>query len=283
TRDGRRLQARVGRPHRDVDLRGAGSPAAILESDSGRLVGTVDGARVLRETHPGAVYFHAGRQYLVRTLDLDGHRVLVEPTEVEYFTIPRGEKETEILETLAERRDGALAAALGRLRVTERIVGFERKRLHGQETIDVFDLELPPIVFETVGLWWLAPGELEERLRLAGRHVMGALHASEHAAISLIPLLAVCDRGDLGGISQPRHPQLDSAAVFVYDAHAGGIGIARRAFDRLPELLSRVLDLIRRCPCEEGCPSCIHSPKCGNGNRPLDKEGAARLLALLLA
>ncbi len=282
TRDGRRLQARVGRPHRDVDLRGAGGSTAILERDSGRLVGTVDGARVLRETHPGAVYFHAGRQYLVRTLDIGASRVLVEPTEVEYFTTPRGEKDTEILETLAERRDGDLAAGLGALRVTERIVGFERKRLHGQETIDVFDLELPPIVFETVGLWWLASGEMEERLRLAGRHVMGALHASEHAAISLIPLLAVCDRGDLGGISQPRHPQLESAAVFVYDAHAGGIGIAAKVFERLPELLGRVLDLIRRCPCEAGCPSCIHSPKCGNGNRPLDKEGAAELQRMLL-
>ncbi len=282
TRDGRRLQARVGRPHREVDLRGTGGSTAIVESDSGRLVGTVDGARVLRETHPGAIYFHAGRQYLVRTLDLGASRVLVEPTEVEYFTTPRGEKETEILETLAERGDGELAAGLGRLRVTERIVGFERKRLHGQETIDVFDLELPPIVFETVGLWWLASGEMEERLRLAGRHVMGALHASEHAAISLIPLLAVCDRGDLGGISQPRHPELESAAVFVYDAHAGGIGIAAKVFERLPELLGRVLDLIRRCPCEDGCPSCIHSPKCGNGNRPLDKAGATELLGLLL-
>ncbi len=279
--DGRRYQARVRPPHREVNLRGGGETAVIL-ADGGRLVGTVDGGRLLRECHPGAIYLHAGRQYLVRTLDLGAREVRVEATEADYFTTPTSEKETEILETLAERREGALEAGLGRLRVTERIVGFERKRWQGQETIDAFELELPPLVYQTVGLWWLAPPALEEGLLEGGRHFMGALHAAEHAAISLIPLLAVCDRGDLGGISQLRHPQLPRGAVFVYDAHAGGIGITARIFERLPDLLSRVLDLLRSCPCVEGCPSCIHSPKCGNGNRPLDKEGAAALLRAIL-
>jgi DEAD/DEAH box helicase domain-containing protein len=121
-------------------------------------------------------------------------------------------------------------------------------------------------------------------MSLKGRdeHFMGALHAAEHAAISLFPLLAICDRGDIGGISIPMHPQVRSGCVFIYDGHAGGVGIAARGFEQLPELLSRVLDLVESCDCEEGCPSCIQSPKCGNGNRPLDKKGAARLIRLLL-
>jgi DEAD/DEAH box helicase domain-containing protein len=277
-----RWRARVGRPHRELDLRGAGRATLILEAGSGRLIGTVDGVRVLFECHPGAVYLHRGSQYLVRELDLGGRTVQAEPVRVDYFTAPQTAKETEILELLDELSVGPLRAGLGRLRVTERVVGFERKSLQGQETLDAFELDLPPVSFETVGLWWLAPTPVEEALKTSGRHFMGALHASEHAAISLVPLHAVCDRGDLGGISQPRHPQLPCGGVFVYDGHAGGVGISARVFRLLPELLARVAALLEACPCEVGCPSCIQSPKCGNGNRPLDKAGAKELLDLLL-
>ena len=183
---------------------------------------------------------------------------------------------------LAERREGPLAAWLGRVKVTQRVVGFERRRIHGGDTIDQLPLDLPPTYFETVALWWAAPAAFEDALRCRGEHFMGALHAAEHAAISLFPLLAICDRGDIGGISYPFHPQVSCGAVFIYDGHPGGVGIARRGFDDLPELLSRVADLLDRCDCEDGCPSCIQSPKCGNGNRPLDKAGAARVVWLLL-
>jgi len=277
-----RWRARVGRPHRQVGLRGAGRTVLILESGSGRLIGTVDGVRVLFECHPGAIYLHRGGQYLVRQLDLGARTVHAEPVRVDYFTTPQTEKETEILELLDELSAGPLRAGLGRLRVTERVVGFERKSLQGQETLDVFELDLPPVSFETVGLWWLAPTPVEEALKVSGRHFMGALHAAEHAAISLVPLLAVCDRGDLGGISQPRHPQLPCGGIFVYDGHAGGVGISARTFRLLPELLERVVSLLEACPCEEGCPACVQSPRCGNGNRPLDKSGAKELLDLLL-
>jgi DEAD/DEAH box helicase domain-containing protein len=134
---------------------------------------------------------------------------------------------------------------------------------------------------ETVGLWWWAPPAIQRSLEALDEDYMGALHASEHAAISLIPVLAVCDRGDVGGISLPMHPQLGTGGVFVYDGHAGGVGIAARAFDRLPELLDRVIDLLAGCDCAGGCPACVHSPKCGNGNRPLDKTGALRALRIL--
>jgi DEAD/DEAH box helicase domain-containing protein len=278
---GGELHARRSRPHGAVNLRGGGGATAILELGSGRLVGTVDGIRVLHECHPGAIYLHAGEQYLVRQLDLDQHQVFVEAVAVEYFTSPRTRKTTEILEVLEERRDGRLRAGLGRLRVTEWVVGYERKRISGRETIDVHELDLPPRLMETVGLWWWAPAAVQRSLEEVEEDFMGALHATEHAAISLMPVLAVCDRGDIGGISLPMHPQLGSGGVFIYDGHSGGVGIAARAFRDLPELLSRVIDLLVECDCEEGCPACIQSPKCGNGNRPLDKSGALRALRIL--
>jgi DEAD/DEAH box helicase domain-containing protein len=271
------------RPQRHVSLRGTGETYDIVDAGTGELVGTVDGVRVLHECHPGAVYLHGGRQYQVETLDLDHRHVLVRQGDVDWFTTPLTEKETEVREVLDERADGSgLRAWLGRLLVTERVVGFERKRIANQEVLGQELLELPPVHFETVGLWWVAPRSFEESLRLAEEHFLGALHATEHAAISLFPVLALCDRGDIGGISYHRHPQIGTGAVFVYDGHPGGVGIAARGFRDLPDLLGRVLDLVERCPCETGCPSCIQSPKCGNGNRPLDKSGAARVLRLVL-
>jgi DEAD/DEAH box helicase domain-containing protein len=280
--DGRQLFARARRPHRGVSLRGGGETVAIVEAGRQRVIGTVDGARVLRECHPGAVYLHAGRQYVVRELDLSTARAVVEPAAVDWYTAALTEKDTRILEILGERHDGPLSAWLGRLEVTERVVGYERKRIFGQEVLSQHALELPSVTFETVGLWWVAKPSHEDVLRQAGRHVLGSLHAAEHTTIALLPLLALCDRNDIGGISMPFHPQVGCGCVFVYDGHAGGVGIAARGFSELPELLGRVAALLDECPCEEGCPSCVQSPKCGNGNRPLDKLGARRVLALLL-
>ncbi len=276
------LATSARRPQRGISLRGTGATTVIYDTGAQRSIGTIDGVRVFHECHPGAVYFHAGRQYLVRELDLAARRVLVEAARVDYYTTPLSEKETEILEVMEELSQPPLEGRLGRLKVTERVMGYERKRLGSQELLGADPLELPSSSFETVGLWWQVPRALEETLRLAGRHFLGALHASEHAGISLCPLLALCDRGDIGGISYPYQPQVGSGAVFIYDGHPGGIGIAARIFGDLPGLLSRVIELIEGCPCEEGCPSCIQSPKCGNGNRPLDKQGASRVLGLLL-
>jgi DEAD/DEAH box helicase domain-containing protein len=144
-------------------------------------------------------------------------------------------------------------------------------------------LNLPPVQFETVGLWWAVPKALETELKEAGRHFMGALHAAEHAAISLMPLTVVCDRGDIGGISIPLHNQVRAGCVFIYDGHAGGVGISARAYQEIRLLLGRVVSLLEGCDCQEGCPSCVQSPKCGNGNRPLDKMGALAMLTRLLA
>ncbi|HEY0553296.1 MAG TPA: Zn-binding domain-containing protein, partial [Thermoanaerobaculia bacterium] len=278
--DGDEIFSLRRRPQRHVNLRGSGETFAILAG--GRTIGTVDGVRVLHECHPGAVYLHAGRQFLVTALEREERRVQAEAADLDYFTTPLTEKETEILEVLEEKSVGPLQAWLGRLKVTERVVGFERKRIHGQEVIDQTPLDLPPVEFETVGLWWAAPQAIEETLRRQGEHFLGSLHASEHTGISLFPILALCDRGDIGGISYPLHPQMGTGAVFIYDGHPGGVGIAARGFEDLTDLLGRILLLLEGCPCEKGCPSCVQSPKCGNGNRPLDKPGAARTLRLLL-
>jgi DEAD/DEAH box helicase domain-containing protein len=267
-------------PQRSVNLRGTGASFAILAGRA--MIGTVDGVRALHECHPGAIYLHAGRQYLVQEMDREKRQIWTEAVDVDYFTSPLTEKETAVLEVLHERTDGPLHAWLGRLKVTERVIGYERKRIYSQESIDRHPLDLPPVEFETVGLWWAAPAATEETLRRQGEHFMGSLHASEHAAISLFPLLALCDRNDIGGISYSVHPQVGCGAVFIYDGHPGGVGIAAKGFEDLPDLLGRVRLLIEGCPCEDGCPSCIQSPKCGNGNRPLHKAGAARVLRLLL-
>ncbi len=271
-----------GGPQRDVNLRGTGATFVLVDRTRGATIGTLDGVRVFSEGHPGAVYLHYGRQYEVSELDLERRRVIVRPAEVDFFTSPLSRKETEILGVLEEREIAGLQAALGRLRITEQVTGFERKRTQGQEVIDQQSLDLPPAVMECVGLWFRTPEEIALELAANGRHLLGSLHAAEHATIGLFPLLALCDRNDLGGISLAFHPQLGGAGVFVYEGHPGGMGIAKKGFRELEVLLAKVRDHVANCACEDGCPSCIQSPKCGNGNRPLDKRGAVELLTMML-
>ncbi|RIL07912.1 MAG: DEAD/DEAH box helicase [Proteobacteria bacterium] len=274
------------RPHRDVDLRQAGSSYAIeldLEQERPVEIGTIGGGRVLAECHEGAIYLHRGRQYLVTELDLDEKRVRVRAVDAPWFTRAVSEKETEILSRDAARPAGHFRLARGRLRVTTRITGFERRRVHGQELIGSEPLELPPSSIETTGIWLEIPDEIPAALRAAGLHPMGGLHAVEHAALSLFPLFALCDRHDVGGITTLGHAQVGRAAIFLYDGAPGGMGLATSLWERVETLLEATLERVRDCPCEEGCPACVHSPKCGSGNRPIDKAAAIRALGLLLA
>lgn len=274
------------RPHRDVDLRQAGASYAIqLDLDQERPVeiGTIGSGRVLAECHEGAIYLHRGRQYLVTELDLEQKTVRVRAVDAAWFTRSLSEKDTEILSRDAARPCGHFKLVRGRLRVTTRITGFERRRVHGQELIGSETLELPPSSIETTGIWLEIPDEIPAALRSENLHPMGGLHAVEHTALSMFPLLALCDRHDVGGITTLAHPQVGRAAIFLYDGAPGGMGLATSLFDRVETLLEATLERVRDCPCEEGCPACVHSPKCGNGNRPIDKAGALRALALLLA
>jgi DEAD/DEAH box helicase domain-containing protein len=288
------------RPQRDISLRSTGQSYTIVDGPAGRTIGSIDGVRVFHECHEGAVYLHGGSQYLVKRLDTDNRRVEAEPCDLDYYTQAIGDKETEILETWSVTGKGKRSTAgggsagpevgaaeplyrvgLGRLKVTVRISGYERRRIFGQEILSRHPLECPPIVFETVGFWLVIPEALEMQVTRADGHFMGALHASEHAMISLFPLLALCDRGDVGGISYSRNAQLGSPAIFIYDGYPGGIGLAAGVHEELDALVDRTRELLEGCPCDDGCPSCVQSPKCGSGNRPLDKEAAKLTLSVL--
>ncbi len=277
---GRRL------PQRLVSLRQAGASYAIeLDGDFERapLIGTIGAGRVFAECHEGAVYLHRGRQYLVTELDPDEHRVRVRAVDVPWFTRTTSEKETEILTREGARPIGNFRLVRGRLRVTTRITGFERRRVHGQELLSSEPLDLPPTSIDTTGVWLEIPDEIPAAVKAAEGHPMGGLHAVEHATLGLFPLFALCDRHDVGGITTLAHPQVGRAAIFLYDGHAGGLGLATSLFERLETVLEATLELIEGCGCETGCPGCVHSPKCGSGNRPIDKTAAIHSLRWLLA
>lgn len=274
-------------PHRDVDLRGAGASFSIVQDGppgtKAEMVGSVGATRVFAECHEGAIYLHRARQFLVQRLDLEAHEAVVRAVEVPFYTQALSEKETEILSRDRARPAGNFRLVQGRVRVTTRITAFERRRVHGQDLLATEPLTLPPTSFETTGVWLEIPDEIPRAQKVAGRHPMGGLHASEHAMLSLVPLFALCDRHDVGGISYLRHPQVGRAAIFLYDGHIGGVGLVPSLFDRIEALLSATLELVDGCPCDEGCPACVHSPKCGSGNRPIDKAASIATLKLLLA
>ncbi len=269
-------------PHRLVHLRGAGNQFAIMGSSDGETKGEIDGLRVFKETHPGAVYLHRGDTYLVDTLDMETNTVSVTRSKVDYYTRARSNKHTEILTVYDEKQLAGTRVYTGKLKVTEQVTGFERWRIRGKKCINRVPLDLPEQTFETDGIWFEIPSNVQTKAESRYLHFMGGIHAMEHAAIGMFPLIVMTDRNDLGGISIPYHPQIGSAAVFVYDGIPGGAGLCRQAFYRAEELLDITLNAIRTCPCESGCPSCVHSPKCGSGNRPIDKAAAIFVLSELL-
>jgi len=269
-------------PHRLVDIRSAGEGFTIFEEETKRLIGQISVPRVYSECHPGAIYLHRAEPYLVTHLDQGKREVWARLAEVDYYTRALSEKETEILSVAKTQTWPQFTACYGRLKVTERVRGFEKRRIFGQDLLSVHDLEMPPHIFETMGLWIILPGEMAQRLKEEGLHFMGGIHAVEHASIALFPLFALCDRNDVGGICYPLHPQLEKPAIFIYDGYPGGVGLAEYGYGVIEELLKKSLSLIRECPCLDGCPSCVHSPKCGSGNKPLDKRGAEFILEGLL-
>ena len=274
--------ARARFPQKEVNIRGIGESFAIFQVGKKRPLGHVDGHRARRECHEGAVYLHKANTFGVERLDLERHNILVNPVDPKYFTRIQTEKDTEILEILETRQVANFTAHTGRLKVTERFLAYEKRRLPGQELLGVVPLELPPQIFETVGMWLEIPDQVKQAIYQAGLHFMGGIHALEHNLIAMFPLFALADRYDIGGISTTAHPQVGKAAIFIYDGYPGGVGLAARAYTILEDLLGRTQEVIEACPCEEGCPSCIHSPKCGSGNKPLDKAAALMTAKLLL-
>lgn len=269
-------------PAADVSLRSASPDSvAIVNVASGELLGTVESARAMTTTHDGAIYLHQGRSYEVRDLDLQARHALVEPFHGDWFTQPKSETETWIERLLDRREACGVELSFGRVVVTDQVLAYQRTRLPDHQVIDIQALDLPETAFETQALWYEMPKALLEDYPL--EVLLGALHAMEHAQIAVLPLLAMCDRWDIGGLSTNAHKQTGGPTIFIYDGHPGGVGITRMGFKMFETLVDDAYKLIHECPCERGCPSCVQSPKCGNLNEPLHKAGALELLGRMAA
>ena len=268
-------------PAARVELRSASPDSfALIDVDSGELLGQVEAVRAYSTVHEGAVYLHLGRSYEVLALELDARRALLEPFTGDYFTQAKRESFTYI-ERLEHRRETlGVSLSFGAVAVSETVLGFQRKGLRDHAVIDFTALDLPTVEFSTRGLWFeLAEPVADEPF--PPELLLGDLHALEHAQIAVLPLIAMCDRWDIGGLSTNAHPQTGGPTIFIYDGHPGGIGITRRGFDEFERLVDDARRLIGECPCAAGCPSCVQSPKCGNLNEPLSKRGALELLRRL--
>jgi DEAD/DEAH box helicase domain-containing protein len=253
----------------------------VVDVDSGALLGLVERERAYSTVHEGAVYLHLGEPYLVHQLDLAGGRALVEPFSGDWYTQAKKDTMTTIAEPLRTERRLGMDVAFGRVEVTEQVVAYQRKSIRDQSTIDLNPLDLPETSFETEAVWYLPePAHLRDLEREP--RLLGTLHAAEHAMIAILPLWAMCDRWDIGGLSTNVHPQTGRPTIFVYDGHSGGVGITERGFDVFEGWVEDTAKMIDGCPCQSGCPSCVQSPKCGNLNEPLDKDGALSLLRRFL-
>jgi DEAD/DEAH box helicase domain-containing protein len=249
---------------------------------TGRLLGTVDFGSAHTSVHRGAVYVHQGETYLVAELDLEAGVALVEPGNPDYTTHARDVTDIRIVETLRAETHGDVTLHLGVVDVTQQVVSYLRRRLGSGEVLGEEALDLPARDLRTISAWWTVTAGLVERAGIDPGDLPGAAHAAEHASIGLLPLVATCDRWDIGGVSTACHPDTGVPTVFVYDGHAGGAGFAERAYRDAERWLTATRDAIGACECEAGCPSCVQSPKCGNGNDPLDKAAAHRLLSAVI-
>jgi DEAD/DEAH box helicase domain-containing protein len=270
-------------PAARVALRSASPDSFVLiDASSGEVVGNVEAARAYSTVHDGAIYLHMGRSYRVERLDLESRHALLEPFSGDYFTQARRESMTYI-ERLHDRRDEhGVSLSFGSVVYSETVLGYQRKSLQDHQVLDFQTLELPTVEFTTTALWY----ELDELLATEPfpvQQLLGSLHALEHGQIAVLPLIAMCDRWDIGGLSTNAHPQTGGPTIFIYDGHPGGVGITRRGFDQFTRLVADARRLIGECQCRSGCPSCVQSPKCGNLNEPLSKAGALELLARMSA
>jgi DEAD/DEAH box helicase domain-containing protein len=268
----------------EVDLRGTGGPpVAVVESASGRLLGTVDAASAHFHVHPGAVYLHHGETYVVDALDLADEVALVHAESPPWMTYARDTTDLSVVAVRSYRDAGPVGMFLGEVDVTNQVVSYQRRRVGSGEVLGTFPLDLPERQLRTVAVWFTVSPQALAAAGVDPAEVPGALHAAEHAAIGLLPLVATCDRWDIGGLSTAVHPDTGAPSVFVYDGHPGGAGFAERAYAAAVEWLSATRDVIDDCACEAGCPSCVQSPKCGNGNHPLAKAEAVAALEVVLA
>ncbi|MCU0490420.1 MAG: DEAD/DEAH box helicase [Chloroflexaceae bacterium] len=279
--DGRLSYCGPGRPAAQVNIRSAdGATIAVRDSENGRLIEQVAGNRAPFEVYPGAIYLSQGHSYAIE--QVQGSLAHARRVSVNYYTDTLDTTEIRVREVLRQRRIGEIEVTVGKVEVTRQVTAYRRKEHYTGSVLGVHDLDVPPWTFRTVAVWWTVPQTMVERLELVCDDSLDALHAMEHTAIGMLPLLAQCDRADIGGLSTNYHPDTQLATIFVYDGVPGGVGIAEIGFEQAEEWWERTRQTLADCPCADGCPACIQSPKCGNGNQHLSKIGAAHLSALLL-
>ncbi len=264
-----------GYPHPKISVRGTGGKRIVMKDASGNAFGVSDYEAALRELHPGAVYLHQGENYLVRNLDLEKGVAVLLPHIEDYYTQTRSVTEIEIL----EREASFYGVQTGRARVTTQMTSYVRKRFYSEAALDERLLDLPDVSYPTQALWFSVK---EVAKALSPADLPAAMHALEHTLIGLLPVFVLCERADVGGVSYPFYPAVGEPLIFIYDGYPGGVGYTRSGASRFPEWLSAARDLLRDCTCKEGCPRCVLSPKCGNGNQILDKKAALALSEALL-
>ena len=266
-----------------VALRSASAESvAVIDAGTGSILGLVERERAYSTVHEGAVYLHLGESYRVLELDLTARTAVVDAFTGDYYTQAKKETTTAIEEAELSARRLGMDVFFGRVSVTDQVVAYQRKSIRDQATLELVALDLPPSTFETEAIWYVPSDEQLDGLQPLPK-LLGSLHAAEHAMIAILPLWAMCDRWDIGGLSTNLHFQTGRPTVFVYDGHPGGVGIARRGYDELEGWVGDTEHLLAGCPCADGCPSCVQSPKCGNLNEFLDKSGALTLLRRMLA
>jgi DEAD/DEAH box helicase domain-containing protein len=265
-------------PAARTPLRSAGADAfTVIDGSTGAVLGIVERERAYSTVHEGAVYLHLGEQWLVRELDLTARHAVVEPHAGDWYTQVKKDTSTDIERPLRTERRLGLELTFGLVAVTERVVAYQRKNIRDQATLATVELDLPPTVFETEAVWYVPTVRQLDGLEQMPT-LISTLHAAEHSMIALLPLWAMCDRWDIGGLSTNIHQDTGQPTVFIYDGHPGGVGIAERGFEQFEGWVADTVRLLEGCPCEHGCPSCVQSPKCGNLNEHLDKHGALTLL-----
>lgn len=281
--NGRAVFSGAASPAARVSLRsGTGAAEYRIVDATDRLVGTVDGGRAFSVAHPGALYLHQGQQYRVVELDRLDHVAWVEPVDVDEYTQVRSDTQLRFLAVEQAKAAGAFTVCLGRVEVEEQVVGYQRKKISSGQLIAEEPLTLPPFALVTRAFWFEADQRLLDRCGVSPMDLPGTVHAAEHAGISILPLFTICDRWDVGGVSTPLHPQTGTATIVIYDGYPGGAGIAELGYAAGISHVGATLEAITQCRCVAGCPGCVQSPKCGNGNDPLDKAGAAALLRAAL-
>lgn len=266
-----------GTPHREVNLRGGGHSFDIIAK--GKVIATTNSGRVMKELYPGAVYMHRGLTYKVTSLNLADNTVRVdEKHDLNYYTTPITEEESEILEVTEVKMVGNLEVSYGKLKITEQVLGYRKKELYTKKELGEVLLDLPPITFNSTGIWMAVGDSQLQEIDDKKFSIAGGLHALEHSLIATLPLFALCDRNDLGGRSYTMYPDFGSSAIFVYDGHEGGIGLSKRGFDVAFDWFTKTGKLMDECNCDVSCPSCTQDPHCGNNNDPLDKRAALLIL-----